>query len=59
MVQPITKAAGFLREVKAGCAKWNGVVDLFFPQHMEQIIELARQRKWEKARAAADSGLGS
>ena len=57
MVLPITKAAVFLNELKAGQTKWNGVLDLSVDIKIKQITDLARKGKWDKARALADKEL--
>lgn len=57
MVLPITKAAAFLNELKAGQTKWNGVLDLSVDIKIKQITNLARKGQWDKARALADKEL--
>jgi len=57
MVLPITKAAVFLNELKAGQTKWNGVLDLSVDIKIKQITDLARKGQWDKARALADKEL--
>ena len=57
MVLPITKAANFLNELKAGQTKWNGVLDLSVDIKIKQITDLARMGQWDKARALADKEL--
>jgi tetratricopeptide (TPR) repeat protein len=57
MVQPITKAAVFLQEIKAGRLKWNGVLDLSVEAKLKGIIEAAAQGRWAEAMAMADKGL--
>jgi len=57
MVLPITKAAAFLNELKAGQTKWNGVLDLSVDIKIEHINDLARKGQWDKARALADKEL--
>lgn len=57
MVLPITKAADFLSEIKAGRLKWNGVLDLAVKTKIKQITDLADQRKWQSAMELADREL--
>ena len=57
MVLPITKAATFLNELKAGETKWNGVLDLSVDIKIKQITDLASKGQWNKARALADKEL--
>ena len=57
MVLPITKAAAFLNELKAGQTKWNGVLDLSVDIKIKQITDLALKGQWDKARALADQEL--
>jgi S1-C subfamily serine protease len=57
LVLPITKAAAFLEELKAGALKWNGEIDVTLEQRLQQITAVARRRDWEKARALADKEL--
>ena len=57
MVLPITKAAAFLNELKAGQTKWNGVLDLSVDIKIKQITDLARKRQWDKASVLADKEL--
>jgi len=59
LVLPITKAAAFIQELKAGKLKWNGVLDLELEERLQRIIAEARQRHWEKARSLADSEFAS
>ncbi len=57
MVLPITKAAAFLQEIKAGKMKWNGVLDLSVGAKIKRITGLAGRLQWEEARALADLEL--
>ena len=57
MVLPITKAAAFLEEIKAGHLKWNGVLDLAVQIKIKQITELADHRDWQSAMELADREL--
>ena len=57
MVLPITKAVGFLQELKAGQVKWNGVLDLSVDVKLKKITEMARQGRWEEVQALVDEDL--
>ncbi|KPJ78159.1 MAG: hypothetical protein AMJ54_04885 [Deltaproteobacteria bacterium SG8_13] len=57
MVLPISKAAGFLREIMAGRPKWNGVLDLSIDVKLKRIIEAADRRQWAQALQAAEDEL--
>jgi len=59
LVLPISKAAAFVKELKAGAIKWNGEIDVALEQRLQRITALARDRKWQAARALADLELGS
>jgi S1-C subfamily serine protease/signal transduction histidine kinase len=59
MVQPITKAAAFLQEVKTGQVKWNGIFDLSLEGKLREIIQAAFQGRWAEAMALADKELRS
>jgi len=57
MVLPINKAAVFLRELKAGKVKWNGVLDLSVNVKIKKIMDLADKRRWSEAQKLADQEL--
>ncbi len=57
MVLPITNAARFLRELKAGRTKWNGILDLSVDAKIKKIVRLAGKSKWREAAAMADREL--
>ncbi len=57
MVLPITKAAAFLQDVKAGQVKWNGVLDLSVEAKLKGITDKAAQGRWAEAMALADKEL--
>ncbi len=59
LVLPISKAAAFVEELKAGAIKWNGEIDVALEQRLQRITALARGRKWQAARELADLELGS
>lgn len=57
LVLPITRAAAFLEEIKAGKIKWNGEMDVGLELRLQTVLETARKREWEKARALAEREL--
>jgi S1-C subfamily serine protease len=57
MVLPITKAAIFLKELRQGQAKWNGILDLGLEDNLNQIQSLAREGRWLEAKQMADAEL--
>lgn len=57
LVLPISKAAVFIRELKAGETKWRGGMDLFAEAKLENITQLAEEGKWHKAAEMADLEL--
>jgi serine/threonine protein kinase/DNA-directed RNA polymerase subunit F len=57
MVLPITKAAAFVQELKAGQAKWNGELDFSIEDTIEKIKDKATQDLWAEAQAMADEQL--
>ena len=57
MVLPIDKAVIFLREIKTGKVKWNGVLDLSVDAKVNKILNLAEERKWSEAQLLADKEL--
>jgi S1-C subfamily serine protease len=59
MVLPITQAAAFLEELKAGQAKWNGELDFSIDDTIEKIKDKAAQDLWAEAQAMADEQLKS
>jgi S1-C subfamily serine protease len=59
MILPITKAASFLGEIKAGHVKWNGVLDLSVDAKIKRITAAAEGKQWQKARDLADEALAS
>jgi hypothetical protein len=59
LVLPITQAAGFMAELKAGAAKWNGELDLALEARLERIMAPARRREWRRARNVAIAELAA
>jgi S1-C subfamily serine protease len=59
MVLPITNAATFLEELKAGQAKWNGELDFSIEKSLEEIKKNASEGLWAEAQALADEELKS
>ncbi len=57
MVLPINKAVNFLRELKSGKVKWNGVLDLSVEAKIKKILDLAEERRWAEAQSLADQEL--
>jgi S1-C subfamily serine protease len=57
MVLPVTKAVGFLNELKGGRVKWNGVMDLSVETTLQKIVESAKQGRWAEAVTLADKKL--
>lgn len=57
MVLPISKAAAFVAELKAGHDKWNGVLDLDEEDKIASLVQLARARKWDKSARKADEAM--
>ena len=57
LVQPVNKVAAFVKELKAGHVKWNGVLDLSVDAKLKQITETARRGRWADAQALADKEL--
>ena len=57
MVLPITNAAKFLEELKAGQAKWNGELDFSIEKTLEKIKQKATEGLWAEAQALADEEL--
>jgi len=57
MVLPITRAAVFLEDLKAGQAKWNGALDLSVEAKLEGINETAGKGRWAEAMGMADKEL--
>jgi len=55
---PITEAVKLLVDLKAGDAKWNGVIDFSMEAAVGKIREIAMQGRWAEAMAAADDNLG-
>jgi hypothetical protein len=47
-----------LRDLKAGQAKWNGVIDFSAEGSLARIRETASQGRWAEAMTAADEKLG-
>jgi len=57
MVLPITEAAAFLQDLKAGQVKWNGVLDLSVEAKVKGITDKAAQGRWTEAMVLADKEL--
>lgn len=57
IVLPISKTIPFLRELKSGVAKWNGVLDLSLHEKIQKTKNLALEGNWAEARELADYQL--
>jgi len=57
MVLPITKAATFLQDLKAGQVKWNGILDLSVEAKRKRIFNKALEGHWKEAMALVDGEL--
>jgi S1-C subfamily serine protease len=57
LVLPITKAAAFLDEIRAGKVKWNGEIDVASEPRLKQIMDTARRRDWGGACDLADRAI--
>jgi tetratricopeptide (TPR) repeat protein len=58
LILPITEAVKLLLELKAGQAKWNGVVDFAEESALTAIRQTAAEGRWAAALAAAEAKLG-
>ena len=57
LVLPINKAAVFLQEIKKGQEKWDGVLDPSIDSKIQEIKQLAKERKWEEAESRVAKAL--
>jgi hypothetical protein len=57
MILPITKAVDFLKELKAGQVKWNGVLDFALEDTLKKIRDKAVEGRWAEAQSLADEEL--
>ncbi|MBW2409186.1 MAG: trypsin-like peptidase domain-containing protein [Deltaproteobacteria bacterium] len=57
MILPITRAVEFLKEIKAGQAKWNGLLDFSLEETLKKIRDKALEGRWAEAQALADEEL--
>jgi S1-C subfamily serine protease len=57
LILPITNAVRLVSDLKAGQAKWNGVLDFHLESVLGRIRELALKGRWAEAFAAADERL--
>jgi len=58
LILPITDAVQLLRDLKAGQAKWNGVIDFSSEGFLAKLRETASQGRWAEAMTAVDEKLG-
>jgi hypothetical protein len=47
----------FLKEIKAGQAKWNGLLDFSLEDTLKKIQDKALEGRWAEAQALADEEL--
>ncbi len=59
MVLPITKVVEFLKEIRAGQVKWNGVLNFSVEATVKKITEAAMEGRWAEAQSLADKELES
>jgi S1-C subfamily serine protease len=57
MILPITRAVEFLKEIKAGRVKWNGLLDFSLEDTLKKIRDKALEGRWAEAQALADEEL--
>ncbi len=57
LILPITEAVQLLVDLKAGQAKWNGVLDFSIEATLGKIRESAGRARWAEAQALADEKL--
>jgi S1-C subfamily serine protease len=57
MILPITRAVEFLKEIKAGQVKWNGLLDFAAEETLKKIRDKALEGRWAEARELADAEL--
>ena len=57
MILPITRAVEFLKEIKAGQVKWNGLLDFFLDDTLKKIRDKALEGRWAEAQTLADEEM--
>ena len=57
MVLPITKPAAFVKELKSGRVKWNGIPDLAVGEKLDRIKATAGEGRWADAVKQVDAEL--
>lgn len=57
LILPITEALRLLEDLKAGRAKWNGMIDFSQEATLAKIRDLASQGRWADAMKLADESL--
>ncbi|MBU3952812.1 MAG: trypsin-like peptidase domain-containing protein, partial [Proteobacteria bacterium] len=57
LILPISRPAQFVRDLKAGQPKWNGILDFTLESKLKQIIDLALAHNYSKAAALTDTLL--
>jgi S1-C subfamily serine protease len=57
LILPITEAVRLVMDLKAGRAKWNGVIDFYQEATLAKIRDSASQGRWADAAQLADESL--
>ena len=57
MILPITRPVEFLKEIKAGQVKWNGLLDFAMEETLKKIRDKALEGRWAEAQELADEEL--
>jgi len=57
LILPIARPAKFVENLKAGQAKWNGILDFNLDIKLKDILALAVEHKYRKAAALTDTML--
>ncbi len=57
LILPISRPAQFIKELKAGHPKWNGILDFTLDIKLQQIMDLALAHHYQQAAALTDTLL--
>lgn len=57
LILPISRPAQFIKDLKAGQPKWDGILDFTLEAKLQQIIDLALEHKYSQAAALTDTLL--
>ncbi len=57
LILPISRPAQFIKDLKAGQPKWDGILDFTLEAKLRQIIDLALEHKYSQAATLADTLL--